>query len=293
MDLLEWNYPNDAKTVIKLSEELPRHVNALNRILRYVQENKPEIIDKFKITLKKKLYSLILNPSINLEIIKIPKIQEEIQSYDELQKLYFTYCFTLWEIPENFSSNTLEKQWIKVDRAFNYPTYYWVLTLCEVLGRTEAIDFIKQYIDSRVYSLIKPNLEFKDLDYIWEESLNQNEKYPRADAGIGFRLSKGKVGFKVSKCCGADSMKPLNDPELSHLILCYGDTATFEARNPNFVYTMPKTLAKNDPYCDKCFHDKRHVSNIEHPDDKFWDNLEHKLKEKELENVEIISHKSV
>lgn len=73
-------------------------------------------------------------------------------------------------------------------------------------------------------------------------------------------------------------LKEVNDPELTDVLACYRDTASFESMNPNFVFTMTKTLMKGDSYCDKCFHDKRHVKKIEHPPEEFWVNLDPKLK---------------
>jgi len=71
-------------------------------------------------------------------------------------------------------------------------------------------------------------------------------------------------------------MIPFNDPELAYLACCYSDKSGFEAENPNFAYTRTKTLIQGDPYCDGCWHDKRHVEKIEHPEEEFYINIDKK-----------------
>lgn len=71
-------------------------------------------------------------------------------------------------------------------------------------------------------------------------------------------------------------MKPFNDPELSYIVACYGDTTGVQAENPNFVLTRTTTLIKGGPYCDNCIHDKRHVSELVHPSNEFFKTLDSK-----------------
>jgi len=193
------NYSENAKTVINLSERLPQYVKGLDIFLESLQKKKPEIYDDYLIALRNKLLSLILKPEVDLQAISIPNFQEELQKYNNLQKLYFTYIFQLLGVPENYSSETIQLLWSNYDRSSLYPFYYRCLILCEILERNRAIEFLKEYVDTINYEQNQPNLELEDLNYMWERDTREQEN-PRPMEFIAFRLHKGKVGGRVDRC---------------------------------------------------------------------------------------------
>ena len=262
-------YTNNKTTVVNIPDFLSQIIGSLNLFLGKLKEAKPEIQTKFTDRLEKRLYFLISEPYMDF-YLNIPGLEEKIRELTNLEKLYFIYGFQFLGIPSEYSSEIFETTWYASDKAFLFPSYHRALVLCEILGRKEAIEYLKEYIDSVHYERAEPDLDLKDLEYIWEYE-DKEDEHP--SYGIGFRMNKGKIGFRVDKCVNYDVLKEVKDPELTHIICCYGDTAMFESKNPNFAYTMPKTLMKGDPYCDKCFHDKRHVEKVEHPPEEFWESL--------------------
>jgi hypothetical protein len=267
----------DPKTELNLSERLPWLVGGLNVFLEKLQEKKPGIYDDYLIALEKKLLSLITGDVADLETISIPGVQESIQQYSVLQKLYFKHIIQLLEIPGGHSSGTIELPWSKSLKAQLYPIYYRASVLCDIMGREEAIDYLKVYIDETRYEQIQPNLELEDLNHCWENWKEEEGDFP-SDA-IVFRINKGRMGKRTNNCSWYEVMKPFEDSELSHIVACYGDTSGFQAQNPNFVHTRTTTLMEGGPYCDSCMHDKRHISEIEHPSQEFYQNLDAKLGE--------------
>jgi hypothetical protein len=143
------------------------------------------------------------------------------------------------------------------------------------MGREKAIEYLKNYIDQQKY---QSRAKLVDLDHFWDEK--QHGHYYRT-GGISFRFNKGKIAFRDDKCLSYELMKPLSDPELAYIICCYGDTAGVEASNSNFVFTRSKTLIEGDSYCDPCMHDKRYVSQINHPRDEFYRSLDAEIKSEE------------
>ena len=268
MDIKQFqNYSQGAKIPVNLEERLRIYIGALAMFLEYLEKNKPETLDAYRAALKKKLDALVVNEE---DLPSIPGLDEEIQLYNELQTLYLGYSAQLLEIPAGISSKTVELLWSNYLRSSLYPFYYRALTLCEVMGRDEAIEFLKAYIDATVYERVKPDLELEDLDHFWNAD---PDEHPYPGNSIAFRISKGKQGGKVIRCMGHELLKPFNDPELTHIVACYGDTAQIQAQNPNFVFTRSTTLAQGGPYCDNCLHDKRHVSSVKHPGPEFYENL--------------------
>jgi hypothetical protein len=266
-------YTNNKTTAINIPERISRTVGGLNIFLEKLQENKPEIYENYVGELESKLLSLVSeNSQLDLDEIHIPKLNEFILNLTGLQKLYFTYSYQLLNIPHLHSSETIETTWYNNDKSSLFPSFYRLQVLCNLMGREEAISYYKGYVDKVIYERTEPDLDQEDLDSDWNAKEEAHPSY-----GTGFRVNRGKYGFRVDKCVNFDVLKEVNDPELTDVLACYGDTASFESMNPNFVFTMTKTLMKGDPYCDKCFHDKRHVNKIEHPPEEFWLNLDPKL----------------
>ncbi|MHA2251370.1 MAG: L-2-amino-thiazoline-4-carboxylic acid hydrolase [Candidatus Kariarchaeaceae archaeon] len=263
-------YTHNKETTIKITENLSRVTSSLSLFLAKLKEIQPDIYDDYSDKFRKRLLSLIGKDCPNFEEMNIPGFNEAISELTELHKLYYVFSFQLLDVPSGYSANTFTVSWYNDDKSFLFPAYIRLFVLCEILGRKDAIAYYQNYVDTVLYERTEANLELNDLDSFWDAEEGE-EDHP--SYGLGFRANRGKFGFRVDKCVNYDVLKTLNDPELTHVLCCYGDTALFESRNPNFVYTMQKTLMKGDPYCDKCFHDKRHVDRIEHPSDEFWDSL--------------------
>ncbi len=270
-----YNYSENARLRVNLTEELVKYVKGLDRFLENLQKNKPEIYEEYQEALQNKLLSLITKPAADLETIGIPNLQVVIRGYNKHQKLYFSYALHLLKIPKDYSSETVDLLWLQFLRASLYPIYYRALVLCDILERKTGIKFLKNYIVKTQYEQTQPNLKLEDVNHYWEDDIREKEN-PAPQDIIAFRFHKGKIGARVDRCRLHEVMKPLKDPELSHLLYCYGDYAGVQAENPNFVLTRTTTLMQGGSYCDNCLHDKRHVSEIKHPSQKFYQDLDSK-----------------
>ena len=130
MDIKKGNYYTEGrKKTINWIDHLSRHVGALDRFLKHVQKNMPEIYSDYVKALEIRFHHLISTPNGNLENLSFSKLQEIIQKCDELQKLNLIYVFQLLEIPESISSENIEIPWFNFDKSNAYPFYYRVLVL--------------------------------------------------------------------------------------------------------------------------------------------------------------------
>jgi hypothetical protein len=267
-------FTNNETTVISIQESTSRVVGGLNLFLEKLLEERPEIYAEYLERLSRKLLSLTSDPFHDYYDNPNPMLREAVRNLSDLERLYCKYSHQLLEIPIDHSSETFEVTWHTHDRAIFFPAYYRALVLCQIMGREEAFAYLKEYIDSVIYGRTKPSLDLEDLDSLWEE---EEEEGSHPSYGVGFRMNRGKFGWRVEKCVISDVMEPMNDPDLCHILVCYGDTASFESMNPNFVYTMPRTLMQGDQCCEKCFHDRRHIDKVEHPSEEFWESLTSKV----------------
>lgn len=261
----------DAKTTVDLKEGLAPHMGRLDTFLAFLKKQKPEVYEAYPESLTEQV-RVQLDGSLNLEALEITYVQEQIKGFDELHRAYLQFVLQLLGVKESHASDSIDTMWSDSLRAMLYPLFYRAKALCDLIGREPGIEFVKEFIDTRVYEVVQPDLEMEDLDGIWEGWQNQEESAP--GSAIEFRISKGKIGGRVDKCMWDEVLRPFNDPELSYIVACYGDKAGMEARNPNLVFTRTTTLIKGGPYCDNCIHDKRHVEGIEHPSDAFFIDLE-------------------
>jgi len=270
-----YNYSEDRVFTLNLSERLPQYSKALDNFLKRLQEINPEIFDEYKDALKIKFHYLTSNVDISLETINIPKIQEKIKEYNELQKLYFTDAYHLLDIPEDYSFETIDLLMNSSSKSILYPRYYRALVLCEILGRETAIEYLKAFnIETRKEQIQNdPDLKLENLHQIVEEDVNS----PSNANFYSFLFHEGKYGSRCDICPSVEVMNPIGDPELAYILFCYADAAFIESRNPSFVFTRTKTLMQGDLYCNACIHDKRFVTEIKHPDDEIYDSIEELL----------------
>ncbi len=279
MEIRTYNHlPEKATVNIDLIKRLLELSEALDNFLNYLKKQKLEIYDDYLVNLERKIDSFQVKPDKHNQELLMPILNKKIPSFTNLHKKYLTYAIHLLnlksEILTKDNISDYEVFWSNQDKSGLYLAYNRALTLCDMLGRAEAINFLKQYVEHQNYNQPKPNLEAEDLDIFWETwKQDPTAKDARPSQFLEFRMHKGKWGGKTLNCHLHEVSKSLNDPELSHLLACYGDKSYVEAQNPNIVFTRTKTLIQGDPYCDACLHDKRHVESIDHPNEAFFQNL--------------------
>jgi hypothetical protein len=188
---------------------------------------------------------------------------------DDLQRSRLEYVLDLLHVHGDAVADEIDVTRIDLTRARLLPMYYQMLSLCDLIGRTEAIPFVEAYVDRWMAEQTRTDNALEDPGRFWDAL-----EAPVHETGeIGARLHRGKIAFRVDRCLWADVMQPLGDAELSHAFTCYGDFPQIAAINPNFVLTRTMTLMQGAPYCDTCIHDRRHVSSIEHPSREFFESL--------------------
>ena len=93
---------------------------------------------------------------------------------------------------------------------------------------------------------------------------------------IPFMIQDGKMGLKITRCMRKEALSSFNkeyDKGFAHIVECYPDFHRTTRMNDKFELTRNKSLMMGNSYCDFCWHDKRFIEKIEHPDKSFWEEI--------------------
>jgi len=222
---------------------------------------------RFKSEIKK---SSKLKESLDLEPIK-SKVKM-ILNYQDLVDVSLDLILSLLQLPEeyNWESNELTILHITLDQAVYIPRYFAYQVFIDLLGRKEAIQYLKEFTDYYVLNF-RDVTKYDNLTKIFEDDIERGNKSD-SSIFIAALVNEGKYVGKCLKCMGHEAMKMLPDKEISELVLCYGDYTLIRKMNENFAVTRNYTL-NTGPYCDLCVHDTRKVKEVIHPNKEFFDKL--------------------
>lgn len=195
---------------------LPEHIWVLRQFSSHLQQDHPEIYDEFLKTLERKLRPLDSTPPAGWESSRIPGLKDVVRDCSKLEKMYFWYAFNLLKIPQDHSAESVELLPTTHLKYAKYPFYYRIQALCEVMGKDQAIAYLKDY-DKRTYQQVEPNLYFEDVNHLWDTHA-RGQVLPAGS--IQHRFHRDKIVMQVENCSWYQVMRPFDDLELSYLVWC-------------------------------------------------------------------------
>jgi len=159
-------------------------------------------------------------------------------------------------------------------RGIILPRYYQLVALTKTLGRNEAIELFKEYLD-QYYIHIKSTLEHYDsLDEFYNKRIEDKKKSTDNEFAVVYSTVKNGVYIiRIDNCPAVESLDDIDDKELVYVIMCYHDYQHAKLLNENFLMTRKFTIAEGGPYCDKVFHDTRIDKNLKHLSKEFFDSM--------------------
>lgn len=255
----------DATVTFEPREDLPRYAQIFNAFLSHVARRLPDVEEPFRGSVTRRFRDLARESDLGRTLHGFEPL---LPKRDELQRHRTVYLLDLLGI-RGAIADEMEVTRVAAAGARLYPMYHQGSALCDLIGRNEAIPFIERYMDEWMAERTKADESLEDLDRFWKRL----EGPIHETAEVAARIHRGKIASRVNRCLWADVMRPLNDPDLSHALTCYGDFPQIRAINKHFVLTRTMTLMRGDPYCDGCTHDRRHVEAIEHPSREFFESL--------------------
>lgn len=262
--------------------------NVLMLLLKKIEDEKPEIYKEFIESVTKKIQKKTENRSFR----KKPKIlDEKILQYDSLSKhidfvrLHLNYMIEILGITE-------EQFWRNEKIPFsseNFMTslyvlfYYQLVSLTELLGRGEGIEFFKESVDT--YNEIINARYQKDihenLETMREESTEWMKTNPYGRIRLFSEVKDGRLVCLCRNCekfTGLQNTELVSDKELFYYVLCYMHIPLAKVWNPDFVLTLEKSLALGDLYCAYVYFDTQVAKEIEQPSGEYLDEIWSKFK---------------
>jgi hypothetical protein len=253
----------------------------LDYLIGFVAKEKPEVITAYVRNLIKKCEGLVKADyldNIPGEIQQVYAQFKHLDQYPDLCRASLNYFIQLlglsdkhvWELPEvNVTMKALVQAWI-------YPPYYFLETLAETVGRTDAVKLYKRYITHYHIDHPSPNRDkFVSLEKMLDKRLS-GDTTSSEWVIVHTMLQDGKYAFKNKNCptC-ADTTQEFPDVEFKYLVCCYGDYEKFRANyGEHIILTMEHTIIEGDAYCSRVLHDTRIDYDLRHPPREFWDNFE-------------------
>ncbi|NPD89752.1 MAG: hypothetical protein HGN29_13655 [Asgard group archaeon] len=227
--------------IIAEKQDLPEAVQSLLKNFRLQRRDGKELIVDFFRILRNKL-------------IQVSKISLNLQKY-------------------YVSRRTKKMQITILDRVSGriIPKYIMAVVLKEIMPREEALKFYKEYLE---YLYIDGEKREPTMEMIEQMVELYESEYKETFNFTAFKIDQGKVGIKIEKCMTQQALEHLYngfDKEFGYLVGCYPDFLTINRMNESFVLTREKSLMIGNSYCDFCWHDKRLVEKVEHPEKEFWE----------------------
>jgi len=234
---------NRLSIIIKQEEEISSALSALLRNYRLKEKDgKILLVDFFRILRNK--------------MIEVTKISLNLHKYYE-GKSVKRMKITLFD---------------KV-RGTIIPQYLIAITLKDIMPREESLDFYKKYIDSE-YEITgnrsSPLTMLEEILTLYERESDKTHIF------TPFKIQDGKMGMKITQCMKERALQVFNkelDREFAYIVECYSDFHRTKRMNERFELTRERSLIMGNTYCDFCWHDKRFVEKIEHPNKEFWDEI--------------------
>lgn len=265
----------DRKIKYNISNSIENCLVYIDKFLSYLVKNKPDIVDNYLTKLELIVETLTtdsFNYVNNFDFKSLKGLLKNLQKHQVLVDGIVNYHLSLLKMPKDrdLSQQVFTLLHFDVDRGNSYPRYYLLKILTKLLDRDEAIQLFKAYIDLQIIeNLERPHRE--TITEIFELDV-KNGKNSESSAFISALLNEGLYAGRVDSCMGYESLKELNDPELTEIITCYADFEKVKKSNKHFVLTRTCTL-HTGPYCDNLYHDTRIVSDTKHLPRDFFDNL--------------------
>jgi hypothetical protein len=159
-------------------------------------------------------------------------------------------------------------------RAVIIKKVYQLVSLVNAIGRKDAIELFKKYLD-QYYVHIKSSFKhYETLDELYKEHFEEAKTSTNNEFSVtSSSVENGVYIIRNDNCPAVEALDDIEDKELIYVVICYPDFKWAEMTNENFVMTRKFTVAEGDPYCDKVIHDKRIDKELKHPSKEFLDNM--------------------
>ncbi|MFC2082469.1 L-2-amino-thiazoline-4-carboxylic acid hydrolase [Candidatus Bipolaricaulota bacterium] len=263
------SYAGDSTIALTFSKFAPRLIESLDQFVEFIGDRQPEILS----TLKMLLLKLTRAATVEDLPARDPAICEQLlacscgaSQFPDLLEAHYDLLRGLLGIDESswVNGERIELSQGRFIRARFLPNYLKLKALAEAIGRDDAIELMKQFLDETIALSPARQDGPKCLAELRERQIEFNLQEAGMD-WISAVVSEHQYLNKVTVCRIQKVLAEYDDNELMEVVACYPDFAMFRKTNEYFCLSRTQTLMNGGDYCDSCYHDERFVAEFEHP----------------------------
>ncbi len=256
---------------VDLQKVISRTSRFLDCFIEFMQKEAPNILENTLNLFNDKLTQL---GGIDLDQVIFENTPKNLDLCPDVFKHLRSVSLSLLKYNDHIATEkegTISVPYWNLVSSSEIPLYYLAEALTEVLPREQAITLFKSSIDFETDNTAEI-----------DEAITCIEDFQKAEfsnaipthTGVMFLTSNGVLGSKTTRCMWADIMKNFPDPELCYAVVCHYDFNAARYINKNFRLTRTKTLMQGDEFCDFCWHDISIDTEMKHPPEEFWRDLD-------------------
>lgn len=255
----------------ELQKIIDRTSGLLDRFIDFMQKESPDILPQLLDQFKNKLAQYELIDISHVSFSYTPKNHD---AFPDVFEQIRAVSLTLLNYPEYISTEKDGKisvpYWNYV-RSYLIPFYLIASTMVEIMPREQAIELYKRSVDYETDQTQKVDGSITCVEDLYKVGVGTSSP---THTGTGFLTRNGVVGSKTTRCMWEDILQEFDDPELGYAVACHYDFNAARYINKNFRLTRTKTLMQGDEMCDFCWHDISIDTEMKHPPDSFWQELD-------------------
>ncbi|NHJ05427.1 MAG: hypothetical protein EAX90_11420 [Candidatus Heimdallarchaeota archaeon] len=249
----------------------------LNFLLGFIEGKSKEVHQKYIHQLIETFEDLVkIKTTKHQPITDILEKYPNLKNLNNLANLYFQYFLdTINKTSDEITYQTELQIPSKIYWQLSFGIiYYEALALTKAMDREEAINLFKEYLDEYYVFIESTFTKFETLDEVRDSHIKDAQRSTDGEfVAIYSTVEEGKYIIRNDNCPAVEALKDREDRELIYLVCCYADFQYAKMTNEDFRMTRFYTVAENDPYCDKVFHDIRISNKLEHPSTELIDSM--------------------
>lgn len=271
----------NAKVVVDANPEeiIESAFKGFDKVLECIDEIDSKIREDYIQALRKNLLEEIEDYNFNSNVFDLESIiknLEQFKAYSDIQDLIIQLVCKHMKLPEKYNPEQVKFEILEIDqsRAFMLWRFYRVKAFIDVLGREKGIDFWKKIVIKFVDYSLNNSDERKPINEIaegWMKFGRENIDKNQMDFTVVV-FDDNRVLLKFDWCGIHESLKYLDDPELSYLAYCYmGDIA--DKRTTKIRRRRRSQTLHLGEFCDEFFWDNNVLPDAKQPPVEFMRKL--------------------
>ncbi|MHA1423694.1 MAG: hypothetical protein ACTSW8_01185 [Candidatus Thorarchaeota archaeon] len=269
----------DPKRMKNPVDVISENCSRLDFVSRNMSQLKPKRVNDYALALEKRLKEDIKDFQIDILKIDIEVLLKDcdfLNRYPDLRELMIQFVFNELKLPENYQPESKEVEvslmnWLRSSNVFRY---HRVKAIIDIMDREEGIQLWKDMVFRATQDSLKSSEEecyppIKEITEGWKKEGESGESTFELTV---VSYDDHKVALRFDRCPVFDSVKHLEDREVTYLSYCWTRHPEQELNKKARRKNTPQTLYQRN-YCVEFYWNNDVHPDAEPPSTDFWNNL--------------------